>query len=185
MNSTHALLGFIAASQSLNTSAAPLPLPSLPPVRRGAPPRPIGQPAPTANLQLEADAACKRANARKATNGYPFMTKSEIKAQLLTDRAFRHDAMLVLFERQTDDEIVSRDTKWKNKRGFMSSHAVHGTRIAELILAGSPISPEDEEKILKIAPAYSKQLASHFQQAAMKSNPALIATAAKFGILPL
>ena len=172
-NTDH-LCGFIATDDNAPVS---LPEPSLPPRERG------GQPVPLSVALAEKSAGEKIAQAREATsNGYPFMTKRQIVAKLHAERDFRHEALLVLFQRQTEDEVVEKDTKWKNRRGFMSSHAVHGTRIAELILAGDRIEDEDEGRIEAMVVRYGKQLAAHYRQVKLAENPELAAQAAKFGI---
>lgn len=169
------LCGFI--SDDTTTEPVALPEPSLPPRERG------GRPIPLSQAQAERAANERRAEARAQTsNGYPFMTKRQIKERIETDPDFAQDCLLVIYERQTDDEVAEKDTKWLNKRGFMSSHAVHGTRIAEAILAGEWIEDEDRARITAMAVRYSKQLAAHFRKVALKENPELAAQAAKFGV---
>lgn len=113
-------------------------------------------------------------------NGYPFRTKREICDQLATDDSFRHACLLVLYERQTTDEQETKETKWKNRRGFMSSHAVNGSRIAQALLAGEALSPEDEAKLDGIVCRYGKQLAAHFRQEALAADPGKADKAACF-----
>ena len=113
-------------------------------------------------------------------NLYPFVTKAQIKAQLETDAEYRHQAMVILFTLQTEYEQQTSTTLNKNRQGFMSSHAVHGTRIARLIKAGEPLSAEDEARVDAIAPRYSRQLAVFWRAKAIADNPALKAVAALF-----
>jgi len=130
-----------------------------------------------------ARAAQNKAAAKGITNnGYPFLTKTQILAKLQEEADFRREALLVLYQRQTDDEVVSRDTKYKNRRGFMSSHAVHGTRIAELILQGETLEEEDEDRLAAIVCRYTKQLAAHYRVSRLREQPELADQAAKFGI---
>ena len=121
-----------------------------------------------------------KAKPKNGGNGYPFPTKREILAQLATDRDFRVTSLLVLYRRQTEDEQETKETKYKNRRGFMSSHAVNGTRIAQAILAGEELSEEDEAKLDAIVPRYSKQLAAHARQEALAADPSKADTAAVF-----
>ena len=116
-------------------------------------------------------------------NNYPFMTKRQIKSRLETDPEFQRECLVVIYRRQTEDEQSYKTTVHKNRRGFMSSHAVHGTRIAELILKGEPLDDEDEARLKKMVASYTKQLAAHFREQALRENPALAAQAAKFGIV--
>jgi len=113
-------------------------------------------------------------------NNYLFLTKNAIKTRLETDSDFRHEAMVVLLDRQTSEEQETKTTKNKNARGFMSSHAVRGTAVAMKIRNGEELTEEDEATVLKIAPRYSKQLASHFREQALAENPELAAQAAAF-----
>jgi len=175
ISDSHALLG-------LCDSVVPvaLPEPSLPPRVPG------GAPVPLSQARAEREAGERKAQARAQTsNGYPFATKREIKERIEADPEFAAECLLVVYQRQTDDEVAERDTKWKNRRGFMSSHAVHGTRISELILAGEELESEDEGRMMAMAVSYSKQLAAHFRTIQLRENPELAAQAAKFGISAL
>jgi len=121
------------------------------------------------------------APAPKATgNKYPFRTKADILLQLQTDDTFVVEAMGILYQRQTTDEQETRETKYKNRRGFMSSHAVNGTRLVEKMMAGEEWTDEDWSKARGIVSRYGKQLASHFRQEALDANPALKAQSACF-----
>jgi hypothetical protein len=115
-----------------------------------------------------------------AANLYPFVTKSSLKARLASEPLFRHQTMVILLALQTQHEQDTSTTLNKNRQGFMSSHAVHGTRIAKAIKAGEPISAEDEDRIDAIAPRYTRQLAVYFRAKAIAENPALQAVAKMF-----
>ncbi len=115
-----------------------------------------------------------------SANLYPFVTKSTLKARLATEPTFRHQAMVILLALQTQHEQDTSTTLNKNRQGFMSSHAVHGTRIAKAIKAGEPLSVEDEAKVDAIAPRYTRQLAVYFRAKAIAEDPALKAVAALF-----
>jgi hypothetical protein len=117
-----------------------------------------------------------------ANNNYPFITKNELKARLADDAAFRLECLVVLYNRQTEDEQDTKETKWRNKMGFMSSHAVHGTRIAQLVVAGETLSEEDEGRVEAIVPRYTKQLAAHFRDAAKAADPELAEAGSTFGV---
>ena len=115
-----------------------------------------------------------------SANLYPFVTKAQLKERLATEPAFRHSAMVILLALQTQYEQDMSCTLNKNRKGFMSSHAVHGTRIAKLIKAGEALSPEDEDRVCEIAPRYTRQLAIFFRAQAIAENPALKAAAEIF-----
>jgi hypothetical protein len=132
------------------------------------------------NTQPSPSAEAPKAKPKNGGNGYPFRTKKEIVSQLETDRDFRVECLLVLYKRQTTDEQETKETKWKNRRGFMSSHAVNGTRIAQALLAGEALSDEDEGKLSGIVCRYGKQLAAHFRAEATAADPAKAEKAACF-----
>ena len=115
-----------------------------------------------------------------SANLYPFVTKAALKERLASDPEFRKQAMVLLFELQTAHEQNTSTTLSKNRQGFMSSHAVHGTRIAKLIKAGEEPSSEDWTLIDAIAPRYTRQLACWHRAQAIANNPALKAVAALF-----
>jgi hypothetical protein len=139
----------------------------------------LAEQAPNTQRSAESTEAPK-AKPKNGGNGYPFRTKREICDQLATDRDYRVECLLVLYERQTTDEQETKETKWKNRRGFMSSHAVNGSRIAQALLAGEALSDEDEAKLSAIVCRYGKQLASHSRAQATAADPDKASKAACF-----
>lgn len=115
-----------------------------------------------------------------STNLYPFVTRNQIKARLEADAAFRNQAMSILLALQTEAEQATESTRDRNRQGFMSSHAKHGTAVAKKINAGEPLTVEDMANVDRIAPRYSRQLASFFRAKALVEQPALAAVAARF-----
>ncbi len=129
------------------------------------------------------ETAAKPARAKKekpAPRNYPFMTKAQISAKIEADFGFACQAIEILYDRQTKHEQDTKSTLNKNRRGFMSSHAVHGSRIAQLIRSGAVLEDADKDRVMEIAPRYTKQLAEHFRSAAIEANPALAEQAACF-----
>ncbi len=116
----------------------------------------------------------------KSGNLYPFVTKNQIKSQLDSDPAFRLQAMAILHTLQTEHEQATKSTLNKNRQGFMSSHAVKGSKVAEKIKAGEPLTDEDNEIVATIAPRYSRQLATYMRAQAIANDPALKETAKLF-----
>ena len=125
-------------------------------------------------------------------NLYPFMTKAMIAARLEEEPSFRVEALCILHTLQTEHEQATRSTLNRNKMGFMSSHAVHGSRIAEKVKAGlaqgdclgvvmaTVLTVDDWAKVDSIAPRYTKQLAAYFRAREIAENPALAKVAALF-----
>jgi hypothetical protein len=115
-----------------------------------------------------------------AGNLYPFVTKATIKTRLEAEPEFRCEAMAILHTLQTEHEQAVRTTKDKNRQGFMSSHAVKGSKVAEKIKAGEKLTDEDWDTVNTIAPRYSRQLAVYFRAQAISQDPALAKVAAMF-----
>ena len=126
-----------------------------------------------------------------AGNLYPFTTKAQIKARLDSDPAFRVETMCLLHTLQTEHEQATLSTLSQNRQGFMSSHAVWGSKIAVKVkahLAGGGtiatamalLTAEEWGKVDAIAPRYSRQLAAYHRAKEIAENPALKATAELF-----
>jgi hypothetical protein len=118
------------------------------------------------------------------TNLYPFVTKTQLKTRLATDAAFRCEAMAILHTLQTEYEQGTRSTRDKNRQGFMSSHAVNGSRVAEKIKAGTELDAADWGYVDAIAPRYTRQLAVYFRAKMLLEQPELQAVAALFSAAP-
>jgi hypothetical protein len=117
--------------------------------------------------------------AEKEKKVYPFLTKAQILSRINSDDEFAVRCLLIIAGRQTEDEMETRDTKWKNRRGFMSSHAKVGTELAEKILNGGDYELSD---VTLLASRYTKQLAEHFRAHSLAENPELARLAAVFGL---
>jgi len=102
----------------------------------------------------------------------PRFTKKALATRLVEEDALVLQCLLVLHGRQTDVEQARKETITKNKCGFMSSHAVNGTLLAEAALNGTlpnddsfkgrPVSSMEMARSIVIR--YTKQLAAHFRQ---------------------
>jgi hypothetical protein len=114
------------------------------------------------------------------TNNYPFTTKSSIKSQLDTSPEYRREVMVLLYQLQTYHEKSTNSTLVRNRVGFMSSHAVNGSKIAKKLLAGETLTDEETAKMDAIAPRYSRQLAVHYRTEMMAKNPELARIAKLF-----
>jgi hypothetical protein len=70
------------------------------------------------------------------------LTGTDIVKLLETnDRAVAR-ALVVLYERQTEDEKASEDTRHHNNRGFRPCHARMGTSMAKFYLRNGYLSPK-------------------------------------------
>lgn len=117
-----------------------------------------------------------------APPAYPFIGVKSVKSRLEADPEVQKATLVMLHFLQTESEQAKRDTEVKNLRGFMSSDAWHGSRIAERLIAGMEIAAEDEARIVKIASKYSKQLSVQLRRMAMVENPALASYAQLFSV---
>jgi hypothetical protein len=134
----------------------------------------------TQATETQATPAAKPAKAKKEPRNYPFLTKAQISAQIEGSFSFACSVIGILYDRQTAHEQDTKSTLTKNRRGFMSSHAVHGSRIAQALRSGETLSDEDVVRVQTIAPRYTKQLAEHFRAQAIEADPTLAAQAACF-----
>lgn len=110
---------------------------------------------------------------------YPFVTKSTIKARIESDDAFMLQCLAVLYSRQTSHEQDTKSTRDRNRRGFMSSHAVTASVLAVKATAEG-LTEEETCKARAIVSRYTKQLAAHFRQEAIAADPDLAEAARVF-----
>ncbi len=115
-----------------------------------------------------------------APPAYPFVGQKAVKAALESNEELQLLTVQLMHALQTEEEQKARDTEVRNKCGFMSSDAWHGSRIAETLSQGGELSLEDADRIPKIACKYSKQLTTQLRRFAMIDDPKLAAYAAVF-----
>lgn len=115
-------------------------------------------------------------------NGYPFQTKADILGKIAESPEFARDCLLTLYVNQTEDEQDTSSTKYKNRRGFMSSHAVTGSALAVKILNEETLDSEEQDKVTAMASRYGRQLAAHFRALALSQNPELAEAGKVFGV---
>ena len=73
------------------------------------------------------------------------------------DRAVER-AIVAIYDRQTQDEKASSDTKHNNARGFRANHASKGSYYARWVLGGRRLTGLHLDNARKIALHYRKQL---------------------------
>lgn len=127
------------------------------------------------NTATETTITVPAKKARKADRpkyNYPFATKAQIlDAQQDFTVCLEHLGQL--YDAQTSDEQEAKDTRYKNKSGFMSSHAVTGSSLAVKARSGEALTGEEQDKVRSIVCRYGKQLARFSREAAIKANPDL------------
>lgn len=90
------------------------------------------------------------------------------------DRADEH-AIVAIYDRQTQDEKASSNTKHNNARGFHANHASRGSYYARWVLGGRRLTGHHLDSARKIALHYRKQLAEIAN--ALEADKAKIANA--------
>jgi hypothetical protein len=113
-------------------------------------------------------------------NLYPFLSKNQIKARIVSDVVFAMECAQIMTSRQTDYEQEAKTTVNKNRRGWMSSHAVFGTTATNKLRQGEELEPHEVARLQEMVSHYGKQLASHFRAEAIEKNPELKAIADVF-----
>lgn len=124
--------------------------------------------------------AVKRKGGRD--NNYPFQTKADILGKIAENPEFARDCLLTLYVNQTEDEQDTSSTKYKNRRGFMSSHAVVGSALAVKILNEETLDSEEQDKVVAMASRYGRQLAAHLRSLSLAANPELAEAGKVFGV---
>jgi hypothetical protein len=115
----------------------------------------------------------KAPKAERVKYNYPFATKAQILALQKDDFTVCLVHLEQLYKAQTSDEQEAEDTRYKNKAGFMSSHAVTGSKLAVKVRNGEALTEEEQDKVRSIVCRYGKQLAAFSRHEAMEANPEL------------
>lgn len=123
------------------------------------------------------------AKADRPKFNYPFETKAQILAKQ-ADFATVMEHLAVIHSFQTTDEQGQKVTKYKNRTGFMSSHATNGTKLVEKHAAGEALTDDEAALARHIAKSYGRQLALHSREQAIEANPELAKLAEIFSAAP-
>ncbi len=114
----------------------------------------------------------KAPKAERVKYNYPFATKAQI-LESQADFATCLHHLEQLYSAQTADEQAKETTFSKNRRGFMSSHAVTGSKLAVKARSGEELTPEEQQAVRSIVCRYGKQLAAFSREADIRANPEL------------
>lgn len=85
-------------------------------------------------------------------------TKEFIQHQLSTNPKWVERGLVVLFNRQTEDEQSSHETKWENGMGFNGSDSRYLTYCAKWVLQGRRLNEKHFEKCSGKLRKYWKQI---------------------------
>jgi hypothetical protein len=124
--------------------------------------------------------ASKKSN--KNPVNYPFKTKAQFAAELANSHEARCGAIVTLFQAMTAQEQGAGTAIESDRRGFMSSHSKTACAVAKKLIAGEELSSDEVAQVEKIAPCYTRQLASIARDAAKASDPALAEVGKTFGV---
>jgi hypothetical protein len=125
---------------------------------------------------------------------YPFVGEKTVRARLEADEDLRIANAVLMYHLQTEFEQASKETKDKNRRGLMSSHAATGTKIVEALIAGASLDEAAEYKadgirfvghwafLSHIGGRYAKQLSVALRVFAIGQEPELGVTAQMFSV---
>jgi len=121
-------------------------------------------------------------DASSTARSYPFISKRQVAERIASDDDFMLMALVILHDRQTEFEQATKTTVSRNRRGFMSSHAVNGTKLAEKVLGGEALDAEEIAKARDIVGHYSRQISAHLREDAKASNPELAEVGKLYGV---
>lgn len=85
-------------------------------------------------------------------------TKESIQDLLLKSDKAVERAMVVIYDRQTQDEKATSDTRHTNQRGFSGAHASKGSYYARWILSGRHLTGSHLAKARAMSMHYWRQL---------------------------
>jgi hypothetical protein len=85
-------------------------------------------------------------------------TKEQIKENLSTNPKWIERGIVVLYQRQTEDEKRSGNTITENRIGFNSSDSRYLSYCAKWVLGGNPLNEKHLKKCGKMLPKYWKQI---------------------------
>jgi hypothetical protein len=98
------------------------------------------------------------------------VTKESIRALLETNDKAVERAIIVLFERQTNDEQVQSVTRHDNQRGFSAAHASKGSYYARWIKSGRRLTGYHLQNARRITQHYTHQLLLAAQEKGSRAN---------------
>jgi hypothetical protein len=85
-------------------------------------------------------------------------TKEVIKEKLSTDVRWMERAVIVLYNRQTEDEKVISHTRHENGRGFNGTDSKYLSYVSKYLLRGGKLSGNHVTKVSRKLPKYWKQI---------------------------
>jgi hypothetical protein len=90
-------------------------------------------------------------------------TKEVIQEKLSSDLRWMERAVIVLYNRQTEDEKVTSHTRHENGRGFNGTDSKYLTFVSKYLLRGGRLSGSHVQKVGKKLPKYWRQIQEEIQ----------------------
>lgn len=97
-------------------------------------------------------------------------TKDSIQALLMRNNEAVERAMIVIYDRQTQDEKATSDTRHTNQRGFSGAHAKMGSYYARWVLGGRRLTGRHLDKARAMSLHYWRQLIEEAERKASKNR---------------
>lgn len=101
------------------------------------------------------------------------VTESQIVQLLNTNPKAVARAIVVIFDRQTQDEKATDATRHHNNRGFQACDARRGSYYARWVLSGRELTGNHLEKARRMAIKYRRQLVQAAKDKAEKAAQAV------------
>jgi hypothetical protein len=114
-----------------------------------------------------------------SSNGYPFLSRRQIRERIASEPAFVVQCFAILKERYERRAALTGESA-----GWMASHASRATTLAMKLVVGNATEKERAEAALLVA-HYSKQLARVLRDREIAARPEVMAHAAVFGVAPV
>lgn len=91
-------------------------------------------------------------------NTHTMYTKDEIKNKLSTDVKWMERGVIVLYQRQTEDEKQTQETRHQNGVGFNGTDSRYLSWVGKYLMRGGHLSGHHIEKVGKRLPKYWGQI---------------------------
>lgn len=123
---------------------------------------------------------------------YPFVGEKTVGSYIDESPELKKLVCVAMFHMQEESEQDSKETKFRNSRGFMGSDAKRGTEISLKLIRGEELTSEEEDWIARDCcktggrpqgiRGYRKQIAVLLRAHAVALEPELAVQARQFGV---
>ena len=131
----------------------------------------VSESTDTVSESTDTEKKTRKKRINKDPKPYPFRSKKAIVDDVNSSDEFCLQCLAVLYSRQSASEQAKGTTEARNRQGFMSSHAVVGTKLAKKA-ASESLDTEEINQARGIVSRYGRQLAAHFRSEEIARDPA-------------